>query len=148
MNEQRSQASTAGSVWKLECGCSGTLNPNEITEPCEAHSYRKGESFTGNQPPAALDRGAPRPVDGSKQHESYYVLSEAERAKGFVRPVRRTYTHTVCGTNTTMGLAIAETYARKPDYYGSTFCVCCGGHFRVGADGDFVWTGTNEKVGT
>ena len=30
------------------------------------------------------------------------TLSEEERAKGFVRPVRRTYKHLTCGTTTTM----------------------------------------------
>jgi hypothetical protein len=96
-----------------------------------------------------MDKGAPRPTDTvSGQHESYFVLSEEERAKGFVRPVRTGYKHLVCGTITIMGMTIAETYARDPFYYGSTFCVNCGGHFRVGEDGEFVWQGTNEKVGT
>lgn len=78
----------------------------------------------------------------------YLVLSEEERAKGFVRPVRRTYKHLKCGAVTTMGQALAETYARKPSFYSGTFCVHCRGHFPVGKDGEFVWDGTNEKVGT
>jgi len=81
--------------------------------------------------------------------ESYLVLSEEERAaKGFVRPVRTKYLHLVCGVVTTMGLAIAETYARDPHFYGATFCVECQDHFPVGADGEFVWDGTDLKVGT
>lgn len=36
---------------------------------------------------------APGPIKENGQHSSYWVLSEAERAKGFVRPVRRTYRH-------------------------------------------------------
>jgi len=75
------------------------------------------------------------------------VLAEEERAKGFVRPVRRTYTHLKCGGNTTMGQTIAETYARDPFFYSGTFCVCCGAHFPVGPAGEFVWLGTSEKVG-
>jgi hypothetical protein len=138
----------ASSIWKLECGCSGTVNPNEILKTCEKHVHRKGGSFTGDQPPKSLDWPAPRPTDRSAQHESYYVLSEAERAKGFVRPVRSSYVHTVCGTTTTMGSALAETYARDPHYYGATFCVNCGSHYPVGEDGEFVWSGTAEKVGT
>lgn len=78
----------------------------------------------------------------------YVVLAEEERAKGFVRPVRRTYTHETCGTDTTMAQAIAETYARNPAHYAGTFCVHCRDHRPVGADGEFVWTGTKEKVGT
>lgn len=80
--------------------------------------------------------------------ESYLVLSEAERARGFVRPVRRTYVHLTCGAATTMGLAIAETYARAPGFYGATYCAGCRSHFPVGADGEFVWDGTDSKVGT
>lgn len=78
---------------------------------------------------------------------SYLVLSAAERAKGFVRPLRRAYVHEKCGTVTQMGLAIAETYARNPSFYTGTFCVGCRGHFPVGADGEFVWDHSTEKVG-
>lgn len=53
-----------------------------------------------------------------------------------------------CGGVTTMGLAIAETYARDPKYYGGTFCCNCGKHFPVGEYGEFVWDGTDERVGT
>lgn len=82
------------------------------------------------------------------QQEGYIVLAEEERAKGFVRPVRRSYVHLKCGTKTTMGLTIAETYARNPYFYDGTFCCGCGKHFPVGEDGEFVWDGTQEKVGT
>lgn len=82
------------------------------------------------------------------QQRGYVVLAEEERAKGFVRPVRRTYTHLKCGNDTTMGQTLAETYARQPDFYDGTFCCACMAHFPVGADGEFVWRGTTEKVGT
>lgn len=82
------------------------------------------------------------------QQEGYVVLAKEERAKGFVRPVRRSYVHTKCGTLTTMGQSFAETYARDPHFYSGTFCCGCGTHFPVGADGEFVWDGSNEKVGT
>lgn len=78
---------------------------------------------------------------------SYLVLSDEERAKGFVRPLRRTYVHQTCGAATTMGLAIAETYARQPSFYGGTYCAGCRTHFPVGALGQFVWDGTDLKVG-
>lgn len=133
--------------------------------------------------------------------EMYLVLSDEERAQGFVRPVRRSYKHLgvagpqhplrdlteaehelyddegyvkyeeyppsrfgsalgkfwtqaqldavkTCGAVTTMGQAIAETYAREPRFYGATFCVRCQMHRPVGEDGEFVWEGTHEKVGT
>jgi hypothetical protein len=82
------------------------------------------------------------------QQNCYLVLSDEERAKGFVRPVRTAYKHLPCGAVTTMGLAIAETYARNPKFYGGTFCTACRDHFPVGEFGEFVWDGTDEKVGT
>lgn len=84
----------------------------------------------------------------SGQQKGYVVLSAAERAKGFVRPVRRSYVHLKCGAVTTMGQTLAETYARDPAFYSGTFCVGCRAHFPVGEDGQFVWDGTDEKVGT
>lgn len=82
------------------------------------------------------------------QQVGYVVLAEEERAKGFVRPVRRSYIHEKCGSVTTMGQTIAETYARNPYFYSGTYCCACGSHFPVGAAGEFVWDNTNEKVGT
>lgn len=82
------------------------------------------------------------------QQKAYVVLSDEERAKGFVRPVRRSYVHEKCGIVTTMGQALAETYARDPSFYTGTFCCGCGAHFPVGEDGEFVWDGTTEKVGS
>lgn len=82
------------------------------------------------------------------QYKSYVVLCPDERAKGFVRPVRRSYKHLKCGTVTTMGQALAETYARDPFFYSGTFCCGCGAHFPVGEEGEFVWADSTEKVGT
>lgn len=144
------------------------------------------------------------------QHDIYLVLSQEERAKGFVRPVRDTYIHVGkklcyeeiwylldekqqsemkkkfpdkeyfavmvslkdkngkiiggsyvtkeeydhwqsgkliggCGTETRMGLALAETYARNPLFYGATFCCYCNKHLPVD---EFVWKGTNQIVGS
>ncbi len=81
------------------------------------------------------------------QAEVYIVLSEEERAKGFVRPVRDTYIHEKCGGKTNMGAALAETYARDPSFYGGTYCVHCRMHRPVGADGEFKWI-DGSKVGT
>lgn len=79
------------------------------------------------------------------QAEAYLILSDEERAKGFVRPVRRSYVHDTCGALTTMSQAIAETYARDPKFYGATYCVGCSQHLPVG---QFTWDGTDEKVGS
>lgn len=100
-----------------------------------------------------LTDGAPVTPDHKElkdngQQKGYVVLTEDERAKGFVRPVRSGYIHSKCGSSTTMGRALAETFARDPYFYSGTFCCGCGKHFPVGEDGEFVWAGTDEKVGT
>lgn len=79
------------------------------------------------------------------QNRDYLILSDEERSKGFVRPVRRTYEHSVCGTKTTMAIPIAETYARNPKFYGATYCAYCQMHKPVS---EFVWDGTSELVGS
>lgn len=131
--------------------------------------------------------------------EKYLVLSEAERVKGYVRPLRRAYRHVGphgprhplrdltdeererydeyvkfeeypedsstlgrfwtqaqldakgCGTVTTMGFELAETYARDPQFYGGTYCAGCLNHFPVGPEGEFVWEDDQppgQRVGT
>ena len=114
--------------------------------------------------PPPVDRSARTLTDGSPvtddhrqlrpdgMQNAYVVLSEAERAKGFVRPFRDAYRHLKCGNITTMGRAIAETYARDPEFYSGTFCTTCSGHFPVGEDGEFTWYemdgSEGPKVGT
>lgn len=152
------------------------------------------------KPKTTLTDGSPvtpdhREIDPrTGMQKGYVVLSEDERAKGFVRPVRRTYVHvgirptgptreltaeererydqfgyvlfepypeeeqrglgrywkreqldSGCGAETKMGLALAETYARDPKFYGGTFCVGCHTHHPVE---EFVWDGTDERVGS
>jgi hypothetical protein len=164
----------------------------------------KERHTTDGEPPDPdhWDGPAPKPVDPkSGQHGAYWVLSPEERAKGFTRPVRRSYKHVGppaaqhemrdltldesvryaemnyvkfetypdsescvtgrfwtqaqldsvgggCGAVTTMGVALAESYAAQPDYYGATFCCACRDHLPVGAQGEFVWEGTDQRVGT
>lgn len=140
------------------------------------------------------------------QCEVYLVLSEEERAKGFVRPVRTAYVHIGrslshykgihrmlsedeqkeypdkkyvavmtslekedgsflggsyvtqeeleayqfgkriggCNFPTSMGIALAETYARDPNFYGSTYCSFCRKHLPVS---EFRWLHTDIIVG-
>lgn len=98
------------------------------------------------------DRNDPRLGHGPDeapvpQNAAYLVLSEEERAKGFVRPVRTSYKHLTCGAVTTMSIGIVETYARQPDFYGSTYCATCRMHRPVGEHGEFVWL-DGPAVGT
>lgn len=100
--------------------------------------------------------GSPVPADNSHteiqangQQKDYVILTPEERAKGFVKPVRKGYIHTgtmpkmyegrvlvkpsqgACGGLTRMGVSIAETYAREPSFYSGTFCVNCNQHFKL-----------------
>ncbi len=84
-------------------------------------------------------------IESTGQHKSYIVLCAEERAKGFVRPFRDEYKHLTCGSVTTMGRALSETYARDPTFYDATFCCHCNRHLPVA---EFVWTVDGERVGS
>jgi len=131
-----------------------TKHANEV----EANASRKAEkarmeaaaSIPVDRSARVLTDGSPVTDDhtellSSGQQKGYVVLTPEERSKGFVRPVRRTYRHKTCNTTTSMGLALAETYARDPEFYSGTFCVHCATHLPLN---EFVWDGTDEQVGT
>ncbi len=124
----------------------------EITKKAAAERRREAEAIPVDRSARELINGLPenampdyREIDATGMQKSYVVLSAAERAKGFVRPVRRSYQHKTCGTVTTMGLALAETYARDPKFYSGTFCAACRAHFDLS---QFVWQGTQEILGS
>lgn len=50
-----------------------------------------------------------------------------------------------CGAFTTMGMDLAETYARDPSFYGSTYCSGCRMHRPVG---EFTWIIDDTVVGS
>ena len=152
------------------------------------------------------DPNDPCLINGQKevgQNDCYLVLSEEERAKGFIRPYRSAYTHVGrlveseegiieplpkeeakrygdknytyflrypesrsplvgkaltqeevdnmgkhiggCGTLTTMGRALSETYARDPKFYGGTYCTGCNKHLPVS---EFKWDKDGQVVGS
>lgn len=86
-----------------------------------------------------------RELKPNGQQKGYVVLSDEERAKGFVRPLRTRYIHKVCGGETTMNQKIAETYARDPKFYNGTFCIYCSKHLPLS---EFLWSDTDETVGS
>lgn len=94
--------------------------------------------------------GSPVPEDGSHREidsstgmqKSYVVLTPEERSKGFVKPLRQKYLHS-CGMVTTMGIALAETYARDPCFYSGTFCVGCREHRPLS---EFTWEPGGEPM--
>lgn len=156
--------------------------------------------------PATTDPDDPllREIRPDGQQRSYLVLSEEERARGFIRPVRTTYKHIGspgprhplrdltpeekeryreygyvkfeayppdgssvvgrywtqddldravkgCGAVTTMGQALAETWARDIHFYGGTYCCACGKHFPIrNPDGSpaFLWEPDGSPVGS
>lgn len=150
----------------------------------------------GQQPDPGFEhgkQGAPKPINpATGQHFAYFVLTEEERAKGFVRPIRDAYRHvgtrpqhlvrdlteqekidfsdhgyvkfeewpvgtqagigrfwthaeleSGCGTVTTMSREIAETYARNPKFYQSTFCLKCRKHIPVR---EFTWLDNPDEI--
>lgn len=119
-------------------------------------------SYTTDSTDPELGHGVDK--EAVPQNKKYLILSKEERAKGFVRPVRRMYIHVgiggneidpndmskhgrvgnACGVATTMGLELCETYARDPKFYGSTYCVGCKKHLPVA---EFKWE-DGEIVGS
>lgn len=116
----------------------------------ECASYRDEDfemaDLTSDPSDPRLTHGADD--EPAPQAEAYLVLSDEERARGFVRPVRKSYKHTTgraCGAVTTMSDPLAETYARDPKFYGATYCVACQMHLPVG---EFTWDADATVVGS
>lgn len=105
------------------------LNAAKQTEPADRS---KRCMLSGN--PETPEHREIDPNTGMQK--DYVVLCPKERAKGFVKPVRRSYKHMACGSVTTMGLALAETYARDPGFYSGTMCVTCHAHYPLN---EFEW---------
>lgn len=94
------------------------------------------------------DRNDPNinvPAAPGEQNRAYIVLPEEALARGYVRPLRREYVHSVCRTRTIMPLKCAETYAVNPKFYGATWCCYCRAHLPVG---EFSWVDDNTVLGT
>lgn len=72
-------------------------------------------------------------------------MTDEERAKGYVRPLRFTYVHTTCGSETVMTKGSAELWAKQPGRQPETFCGRCHADFPAA---QFVWIGSTERVGT
>lgn len=88
--------------------------------------------------------------EGTGMQKCYLILPDGQR-KNLVAPVRRSYTHMLCGGVTTMARELAETYAAQPEFYGGTYCARCRTHFKFGGpdggSGDFRWLDENTRVG-
>lgn len=153
-------------------------------------------TLSGRPPePGYESASAPAPVGPNGQHLDYWVISDEERSKEWVRPYRDSYRHvgvrpkyplrdltpeekerysdcgyakyetypksatssvvgcfwtqdrlnSRCGSITDMGRKLSESWARNPEFYGSTFCANCGKHFPVE---EFVWTADGKVLGS
>ena len=78
------------------------------------------------------------------KYVKFEVYPESEKFKGSFW-TQEELDNNGCGTETTMGLKIAETYARNPKFYGGTFCCECGKHLPLK---EFVWKDTDQIVGS
>ncbi len=124
----------------LASRASASPPPSPPSPPTDINGRKVEASGGGALPDDWRDRD---PATGGQK--AYVVLTPEERAKGFVRPVRDTYTHLKCGYSTTMSRDIAETLAADPKFYSSCFCVHCRAAFPFS---EFVWYGTQETVGS
>lgn len=95
--------------------------------------------------PDRKDPNINTPAGEGQQNKAYIVLSDDELAKGYTRPVRREYLHTVCSTRTFMPVKCAETYARDPNFYSATWCCHCKQHLPVS---EFRWVGDGSVLGS
>jgi len=116
--------------------------------------YRTSYKHVGPKPPGELRNLTP---EEELRHAKYNYVKFEEYSNTESSLTGRYWTQAQldsiggCGVITKMGRKIAETYARDFSYYGATFCVGCSSHLPVGtkeAGGEFVWSGTNEYVGT
>ena len=153
--------SECGSLFVQEQGQPRAATPSEILAIKESPAWKEfleplRDLLLKVQPPPVdrsktmLTNGSPVTPDHRElrmdgQQKGYVVLTDEERARGWARPYRDTYTHSACGWDTAMGRKLAETYARDPKFYGATYCSHCRAHFPVS---EFVWKGTHEVVGS
>lgn len=86
------------------------------------------------------------------QNKKYLVIPESPN-QSRVRPLRYSYKHLACGGSTRMNEAIAESYAKNPNFYTHTMCVHCKAHFALFNDTEkknhnFVWEEDGTPVGS
>jgi len=113
--------------------------------------YRDTYRHVGEQP-----KNHTRPLT-PEEHERYfdkwgYVAFEPnpEHLRGESSVTGRFWTaeqlaNHGCGGETKMGRELSETYAAKPTFYGSTYCVHCRKHLPVA---EFIWVADGQRVGS
>jgi hypothetical protein len=94
------------------------VRPTHLTRPLTADEHERYDQFGY----VAFEEYAVPPANGAIGR--YWTQKQLDSG---------------CGQVTTMGRALAETYAARPTFYGKTFCSRCGDYFPVGEAGEFVW---------
>lgn len=61
--------------------------------------------------------------------------------------IRYNYTHTICGHTSSLRTGTAKLLYSNPSLYNCLKCHNCDDHFPIGKYGDFVWEGTDVRVG-
>lgn len=107
--------------------------------------YRDSYKHVGERPKHPLSDLTDEEKERYKNfgYVSYEAYPEGESVMG--RYWTEKQINSGCGTVTTMGRALAETYAREPKFYGVTYCCTCGTHYPVA---EFIWTADGEQLGS
>ena len=141
-NRRRGSIPDPSTIWWLR---TGRASNQRWRRGCETTIGRVMADLTTDSTDPRLGHGTDE--GPTPQNDAYLILSKEERAKGFVRPVRRSYIHArgtaglrACGVLTKMSTDLAETYARNPIFYGATYCVGCQRHLPVA---QFDWEDGN-----
>ena len=142
------------------------LNPDDFDAHTALGDCPPGESHARRHHRAAAvsttsDRNDPRlthgadtgpPADGRGVPRASAMKSAPRGSSG---PSRRSYRHQdpECGAVTTMGVALAETYAAAPASMARPSAAAASMHRPVGAHGEFTWmaadgSDTTDLVGT
>ena len=79
-------------------------------------------TLSGAPADSTYNGGAPQPIEESTgMHKDYWVLSESERKKGFVRPVREVYVHVGCPGPTHPLRDLTEEEINRNQKYNSNY---------------------------
>lgn len=95
-------------------------------------------------PTRPLTEDERRRYGGNPDYVAYEEYPESE-APLVGRAWKASQLSSGCGTETVMGRALSETYARDPKFYGATYCVGCRMHLPVE---EFVWSADRQPVGS
>jgi len=105
-----------------------------------------GRSICGKMADSSPLLGGPRSICSDDfEHDGEHGIQTRTVTQPEHAQIENTHRLGGCGSVTTMGRALSETYARDPKFYGATFCCHCNQHLPVA---EFVWDVDGEVVGS